>query len=307
LQRVCDAGLCAEAISGAEVQAAATAGFPSDRLVLGGVAKSWPTGTLPKGLLALLDDTLEAFDEGVHGPRRPRYHCLRLRYPDVGSRLGFDTADRDQRNQAVKHLLRAHEGGSAVGLATHEHTVSYSTAEHWLRAIQHLLDGLDEAHPRILTAIACLDLGGGFDATCLDEILCGDLGVVLLELIRSRLPNCEKIILEPGKSLVQAYGAVVSCVIAHISDREVCVDASMAELPWPMPGRPVYVWHRDDWEPVARGTGIVAGRTTAETDVLAVGVDVSGLHPGDRVLFAEAGAYDVSMRSGFGTGAITRI
>jgi diaminopimelate decarboxylase len=298
------AGFAAEAISGAEVAAAVTAGFRPDQIVLGGVAKSWPTGSIAPGLMASLDDTLDGFAAGVRASRGHRYHCVRLRFPAVGSRLGFDTTTFDQRERLATALLDARADGVPVGLAIHEHNVPIARAEAWLTGIRSMLNGLNHAHPGILGIIECLDLGGGYDAACLDDLLWGDLGKALLEYVQDRVPRCRTLILEPGKSLVQAYGAVIGTVLALHPDDEVCVDASMAELPWPMSRRPVSVWRNRRWTQIGEGTGTIAGRCTAETGILATSVDTAGLVPGDRLMFAEAGAYDWSMRNAFGTATV---
>jgi len=304
LRRVCTAGMAAEAISGAEAEAAFKAGFTADRVVLGGVAKAWPTGTVTPGLLAILDDTVEGFMQGVHAGAGHRHHCMRLRFPGVASRLGFDTADLGQRHVLADALLSAQATGASVGLATHEHSVPASGADAWLNTVRLMIDGLEEARPGILASLECIDLGGGYDADCLDDLLLGDLGKSLLGYLNTRLPRCRAIILEPGKSLVQAHGVIVGSVIGRVAPGEVSVDASMAELPWPMSDRPVFVWRDGVWRDLGPGTGMVTGRCTAETDVLATSVDISGLTNGDRLLFGEAGAYDWSMRNTFGAAEV---
>src|SRR5882724_7515671 len=304
LKRVQAAGLAAEAISGAEVAAAIQANFTPRQIVLGGVAKSWPTGTIRSGLMALLNDTLDGFTAGLHASAGHRHHCVRLRFPGVASRLGFDCSTLQQRQRLTAALLDARAAGISVGLATHEHNVPTTRAAAWLANIRTMINGLDDAHPGILNAIECLDLGGGYDAACLDDLLWGDLGKNLLEYVRHRLPHCRTLILEPGKSLVQADGAVVGTVLALSREDEVCVDASMAELPWPFPDRPVSVWRGGHWNRLGDGSGTIAGRCTAETDVLATSIDITDLSPSDRLLFAEAGAYDWSMRNTFGTGSV---
>jgi diaminopimelate decarboxylase len=304
LRHVHEAGLGAEAISGAEAEAAFAAGFSPDRLVLGGVAKAWPTGTVPGNLMALLDDTLDGFSASIRDNRSARYHCVRLRFPHVISRLGFDTSRIEQRKVLADALLRAHDAGVSVGLATHEHNVAFSGAADWVASVRFMLEGLDEARPGILSIIECVDLGGGYDAQCLDEMLWGEIGESLIQYLRDRLPRCASIVLEPGKSLVQAYGMVAASVIGRLSDTELCADTSMAELPWPMPDRPVYVWRADQWHALPPGHGTISGRSTAETDILATGVSLDSLRVGETLLFAEAGAYDWSMRNSFGAGKV---
>jgi len=304
LAQVRGAGMAVEAISGAEVTAASAAGFTPDQVVLGGVAKAWPTGNIPQGLLTLVDDTLDGFADGARPTSRHRHHCVRLRFPDVGSRLGFDASTADRCRALAEALRLAHARGLSVGLATHERDVTAAGASDWFTRIRGLLDGLEVASPGILDVIECLDLGGGYRADCLDGMLWGPLGGDVIGYVHDRLPQCRTVILEPGKSLVQAYGAVIGTVLARTAPDEVCVDASMAELPWPMRRRPVSVWRAGQWNPLPDGPGRVGGRCTAETDILATSVDITGLTPGDRLLFTEAGAYDWSMRNAFGTATV---
>lgn len=307
LRRMQAAGLCAEAINGAEVQAAVSAGFTHDRIVLGGVGKAWPTGLVPDGLLALVDDSTDTFVESMRASAEPRFHCIRLRFPRVSSRLGVDTSEIHERERVAAVLMDAREAGGRVGLATHQRSSYHSSADQWLTSVQGLLEDMDDAVPGLSRLIDALDLGGGFTAAGLDDLLLGQTGQRLLSLVEKRLPNCQALMLEPGRSLVQAYGFVVSSVIAKVSVEEVIVDASLAELPWPFPdSRPVYFHRQGEWCPLEPGGGILAGRTTMETDILATGADVSDLHPGDLICFAEAGAYDVSMCNKFGTGNVLK-
>jgi diaminopimelate decarboxylase len=192
-----------------------------------------------------------------------------------------------------------------VGLAIHQRSSFHSSTDQWLHSVRGLLERTDEAFAGTLRLVEALDLGGGFTAEGLDALLSGETGQNLLSFVRTSLPNCDDIILEPGRSLVQAYGSVVSSVIATGPDRQVIVDASLAELPWPVhETRPVYVYRRHEWLRLRAGFGILAGRTTMETDILASNIDVSALRVGDVLCFAEAGAYDVSMRNRFCAGTI---
>lgn len=305
LRRMEARGLCAEAINGAVVQAAVSAGFTHDRIVLGGVGKVWPTGHVPGGLLALLDDSTDTFMESARASAGHRLHCIRLRFPRVSSRLGVDTSSVHERERVAAALLEAREAGVAVGLATHQRSSHHSGADEWLTSVQGLLEDMDDAAPGLSRFVDALDLGGGFTAAGLDDLLLGQAGRRLLRFVEERLPSCQVLILEPGRSLVQAHGFVVSSVIAKVSVEEVIVDASLAELPWPVPdSRPVYFYRQGEWCPLGPGAGILAGRTTMETDILASVADVSDLHVGDMICFAEAGAYDVSMRNQFGAGNV---
>lgn len=298
------AGLCAEAINGAEVEAALAAGFRPDQIVLGGPGKAWPSGMVLGALLALVDDSVDAFARSIRANQGHRYLCVRLRFPGVSSRLGVDTTSHPDCRRIAEQLRQARAAGAAVGLATHQRSSSHSTADQWLTTIEALLDGVAKAADG-LDGVSALDLGGGFTADGLDALLVGETGRRLRQYVRRRLPNCHAVIFEPGRSLVESYGFVLSTVIANVSAHEVIVDASLAELPWPFPEhRPVYVRRGDEWLALGKGTGIVAGRTTVETDVLASHRDVSELRTGDLICFTQAGAYDVSMRNQFGIGSI---
>lgn len=304
LRRVAAAGLAAEAISGAEVDAAVGAGFDLGDIVLGGPAKAWPSGSVPRGLLALVDDTLPGFRAGADPAAGHRYHCVRLRYPGVGSRLGLDTEDESLRAGLARTLRDAHWRGLAVGLATHEHYVPRSGLAAWIGAVLQLMDALAEVDAAAPALISCVDLGGGFDDAALDELLVGPSGHILRNRIRDRLPECRQIVLEPGKSLVERFGAVIASVLAAGPGDDVIVDACMAELPWPRRQRPVYRWLENEWRALGPGAGTIYGRTTAETDVLSTGLDLRGVSASQVLLFGQAGAYDVSMRNVFGRGYV---
>ncbi|WP_084655402.1 methyltransferase [Nocardia altamirensis] len=297
------AGLKAEAISGAEVSAATAAGFDPSRIVLGGVGKAWPTGSIPGGLMALLDDSPDAFTDSTKAGGGHRFHCLRLRFPGVSSRLGVDTTTDNGRKEVAVALQRAYDSGIAVGLATHQRSSFRLGPDQWLSAVEGLLGDLVQASPKVRSIVSVLDLGGGFTSDGLDALLEGDAGATLLSVVHDLFPNCEKLILEPGRSLVQAYGFVLSRVIGRSSEIEANVDACLAELPWPVPDtRPVHVYRDGAWQSLRGGSGTLAGRTTVETDILASGVNVRDLDVGDIVCFSEAGAYDISMRNWFGSG-----
>lgn len=302
LRRVAAAGLAAEAISGAEVDAAVRAGINLSDVVLAGPAKAWPWGTVPGGLLAIVDETLPAFLAQANPECGHRYHCLRLRYPGINSRLGIDTADWRLREELSRSLQEASRRGVSVGLATHAHVVTRPALSQWISGLVHMIRAVTSADPGLDSYVECLDVGGGFDKDALDELLAGSAGDFLCARVAEHLPACQQIVLEPGKSLVEGFGVLVASVLDIGPGDRLIVDASIAELPWPRQDRPVYRWREGEWRLLESGPATIYGRTTAESDVLRVGLDLGGLALGDLLLFGEAGAYDVSMRSVFARG-----
>jgi len=119
--------------------------------------------------------------------------------------------------------------------------------------------------------------------------------------------------MEPGKALAQPTTLLVASVLHVTRDAdgvpsEVVVDASIAELPdlhfHPHPL--AYLGKGADPSLIYRGHGfgVVYVRLCMETDILAIDVGLPrNLEPGDRLVWAEAGAYDVSMGYAFGRGA----
>jgi diaminopimelate decarboxylase len=88
---------------------------------------------------------------------------------------------------------------------------------------------------------------------------------------------------------------------------EAVVDAAISDLPM-APFYPHRVYGRaarGDWSALAGGGDRLIGRICMESDILASDVALpEGIGPGDRLVIADAGAYDASMAYNFGRGVL---
>lgn len=300
-------GLLAEANNGAECHAATTAGWKTSDLILDGPGKRWPTSSLPRELFALICESPDEFIRSLNEEGQHRFVGFRIRTPGVESRMGLDMTDRVVVDGAITALRTARSRGVDIVMHAHRRGSSYGGMTDWWTSMTAVVKYARELAEASRTTIRCLDLGGGFDQQGLDTLLFSTLGNEVVEHVRCELPGCGVIVLEPGKSLVATSGVVYSRVLVRRSPTEVIVDASVAELPWPaQTSRPVFCLRAasGSWFCLPAGDGLIAGRTSMETDVLVREVDTQGLSEGDIVAFGEAGAYDTSLRSSFATGTV---
>lgn len=299
-------GLLAETINGAECRAAIAAGWNTSDLILNGPGKRWPTDSVPPGLFALICESVNEFTRSLDEEPQHRFVGFRIRVPGVESRMGLDLADQVVVGGAVGALRAARSREADVAIHAHRRGSSYGGMTGWWESMTAVIRYARDLADASETTIRCLDLGGGFDEPGLDALLFSHLGRYVAEYVRRELPGCRVVVLEPGKSLVAASGVVYSRVLARPSLGEVVIDASVAELPWPAQlTRPVFrLTASKCWSSLPIGDGLIAGRTSMETDVLVRGVDTRGLSEGDLVAFGEAGAYDTSLRSLFATGTM---
>ncbi len=297
-----EAGLLAEAINVAEVEAAASAGWEPSQMILNGPGKRWPTGALPAGLLAVNCDTVDEFRQSLCEPVDASFLGLRLLPPAVESRFGVDLTAEDSFGLAVAALAEAARKGRPVALHAHFNSVERGVEDWWVR-MRALLPYASTLAERSGATIGCVDLGGGWDRQGLDSVVFGDLGLQIMRALHQRFAECSLVILEPGHSLVAAAGVVYTRVLSR-RPGGVVVDASVGELPFPVQRtRPVYhLSDRSNWERLSPGEGSISGRTCMETDVLAVFLDVARLDVGEVLALCDAGSYDTSMRFGFATG-----
>jgi diaminopimelate decarboxylase len=302
LRVACAAGAFAEATNLAEVKRALSFGWPMDRVILNGPAKMWPSGDIPDGLLAVMCDSMAEFDERARGRGSRCRLGLRLRPSGTESRFGVDLADEE----VVAELAERLRATTRDTLALHLHFNSTVIGvERWCHLALATLERGATLSRAAGVVVACIDVGGGWDAAGLNAVLSGSPGENLVRMVRLWFPRCERLVVEPGRSVVGASGVVYSRVMTDAHSGAVTVDASVAELPFPAGDqRPTYVFDRDEgWTALGQGDGTIFGGSTMETDVLVTSVDVDGLRRDDLIAFGDAGAYDVSLRTGFGRGA----
>ncbi|MBM7773050.1 diaminopimelate decarboxylase [Actinokineospora baliensis] len=308
--RVLDAvlrrGALVEAISQAEARRCAEAGFPGDRVVLGGPAKWWRFDGGPVKFGAVFCDSVTDLERTVDLLAQGAVYAdvvgLRLAPPTVASRFGVDlTCPRAYRR--VAEVLRAAPLGR-IGLQFH-HAASQIGLRAWLREYTAAITVAADLLARVDVRARCVDLGGGWPP----GLSRAELGSQLTRASRvavRELGSLDQVLFEPGKYLVERAMAVFTTVL-DVRDgthgRAAVVDASIAELPdWVSHPHPV-LWRAPGagWRRLPAGDESVLGRLCMEHDRPRAGITLpEGIAPGDHLLFLDAGAYDASMSYRFG-------
>ncbi|GLW93534.1 ATP-grasp domain-containing protein [Actinokineospora globicatena] len=299
-------GALVEVISQAEARRCAEAGFPGDRVVLGGPAKWWRFDGGPVKFGAVFCDSVSDLERTLAliagGGVYADVLGLRLAPPGVPSRFGIDvTCPRAYRR--VADALRG-APVARLGLQFH-HAASQIGLRAWLREFTAAVTVAADLLTRVDVRARCVDLGGGWPPGLGRAELGGQLVRATRTAVRELGP-IDQVLFEPGKYLVEPAMAVFTTVL-DVRDgphgRAAVVDASIAELPdwgshphpvlWRAPGAP--------WRRLRPGDESVLGRLCMEHDRPRAGLALpDGIAEGDHLLFLDAGAYDASMSFRFG-------
>jgi diaminopimelate decarboxylase len=308
-----EAGMHAEVISAAELRRALASGFPAERVILNGPAQRWPEAVAYEGeLMAAFADSPQSFARWLReGPPRARYLGMRLRPVTVASRFGTPFDD-PKRFGEVLALLRDVPAGQAIGAHFHFASDVLGPAR-WLETFEGVVHWVAALEQGVGRPVRCLDVGGGwfpddFDAELLPRL------PRLVAAAHAQLPALDAFVIEPGKAMAQPSMALATTVleVRALKDgaREAVVDAAISDLPM-APFYPHRVYGRarphgrGAWQALGGGGDRLLGRICMETDILASDLALpEGLEPGDRLVIADAGAYDASMAYNFGRGVL---
>ncbi|GHG13972.1 diaminopimelate decarboxylase [Streptomyces hydrogenans] len=317
-------GLGLDVCSAGELELAVTAGFPPERILLHGNAKS-PADldtALRLGVGRIVIDSASEIARlaAAVGPRGHQKVMLRVT-PGVGAgghakirtgtddqKFGLSLRDGHAQHAVARVLgqpqleltgLHCHLGSQITG------TKPYLTA---LRRLVGLTARIRDAHGVVLPE---LDLGGGHgiayrpgDPVLDPTALARRLRAALAEsCAAARLP-VPRLLVEPGRAVVGPAGVAVYRVLAVKTTPGrafVAVDGGMSDNPRPalygVRYAPRLIGRRSS-APTARTT--VAGRHCEAGDILAEDVALpADLRPGDLLAVPVAGAYHLSMASSY--------
>ncbi|MFB7578528.1 diaminopimelate decarboxylase [Streptomyces hydrogenans] len=317
-------GLGLDVCSAGELELAVTAGFPPERILLHGNAKS-PADldtALRLGVGRIVIDSASEIARlaAAVGPRGHQKVMLRVT-PGVGAgghakirtgtddqKFGLSLRDGHAHHAVARVLgqpqleltgLHCHLGSQITG------TKPYLTA---LRRLVGLTARIRDAHGVVLPE---LDLGGGHgiayrpgDPVLDPTALARRLRAALAEsCAAARLP-VPRLLVEPGRAVVGPAGVAVYRVLAVKTTPGrafVAVDGGMSDNPRPalygVRYAPRLIGRRSS-APTARTT--VAGRHCEAGDILAEDVALpADLRPGDLLAVPVAGAYHLSMASSY--------
>lgn len=307
IEAALDLGMDMEVITHAEWRSVVRLGADPHRIIINGPGKWWPR---PDSLTcrALFVNSLPEF-EMVDGFLRDRLPFdvgllgVRLRLAAMNSRFGVPVDDAHAVAATAEHLLRLTRD-LGVGWGVHFHHAQSSIGTRlWIERCSAALQASERLAERVGVPPVLVDFGGGWHARDLDDY------PAAIEEVAHRGPEFVRSprtdwVFELGKSLVEPLGVLYSRVLVPDDGRgQVVVDACWGDL-FESPVSAHRVFHLRDgcWERLAPGDGALFGRTCMEHDILARHVDVRGLQGGDLVVFADAGAYDVSLSFEFAEG-----
>jgi len=290
LGRLADDGFGFEVVGPVELALALRAGCPPERIVVNGVgqtdgdlADALATGALVNAeSLGALDGLLRA------GPGRIGLRVNPGLDADTHPHLATGSANAkfgialDELPAAVDRVERAGRGLSSIGA--------------------HIGSAIDDPEPfgRLATLIAGLvvengaeriDLGGGF----------GGPPSAWAAVVRPRVPDLARLIVEPGRSIARDAGWLLTRVIRVQSRGHLVADAGMTELLRPMlygASHPVTVLTPGAELPPNAGGWTLSGPICEAGDVLARDLtSISGV--GALLAIGEAGAYGSAMASSY--------
>ncbi|MBL1097415.1 diaminopimelate decarboxylase [Streptomyces coffeae] len=319
-----DEGLGLDVCSAGELELAFTSGFPPDRIVLHGNAKS------PQDLEAALrfgvgriviDSPSEIARLAVAVPEGSRQKVMVRVAPGIaaGGHVKIRTGTEDQKfglsltdgsaHHAIARILDQPRL-ELVGLHCHlgSQITSVKPYVSAVRRMVGLMARVRELHGVVLPE---LDLGGGHGIAYRPGEPALDIAALAGRVRAELAGGCAaaglpvpRLIIEPGRAVVGQAGVALYRVLAVKRTGEhtfVAVDGGMSDNPRPalygVRYAPRLVGRRSS-APLVPVT--VAGRHCEAGDVLAGGAELpADLHPGDLLAVPVAGAYHLSMASGY--------
>ncbi|MEU8436134.1 diaminopimelate decarboxylase [Streptomyces sp. NPDC029216] len=317
-------GLGLDVCSAGELELAVTSGFPPEHIVLHGNAKS-PRDiacALRLGVGRIVIDSPSeiariAAAVGPEGHQRVLVRVVpgvaaggheKIRTGTEGQKFGLSAADGSAQ-QAVARIL----GQPQLELAgLHCHIGSQiSTVDSYLVALGRMVELMAAVHEAHGVVLPELDLGGGHGIAYRPGEPALDLTALARELRSALAGRCAaaglpvpRLILEPGRAIAGPAGVALYRVLSvkHSGGKVfVAVDGGMSDNP-----RPALYGVRYAPRLVGRHstagsrTATVVGRHCEAGDVLAVDAELpQDVHPGDLLAVPVAGAYQLSMASGY--------
>ncbi|MFE4454828.1 diaminopimelate decarboxylase [Streptomyces sp. NPDC056796] len=317
-------GLGLDVCSAGELELAVAGGFPPERIVMHGNAKSprdLETALRLGAGRIVIDSPSEiarlAAAVGPHGRRRVMLRVTpgvlaggheKIRTGTDGQKFGLSLAD-GSAEEAVARILSRPEL-RLTGL--HCHIGSQITdVEPYVTSLRRMVGLMARIRDTHGVTLPELDLGGGHGVPYRP----GEPGLDLMALARALrgelAARCgaaqlavPRLLVEPGRAITGPAGVVLYRVLAvkHTGGQVfVAVDGGMSDNP-----RPALYGARYAPRLTGRGstakprTATVVGRHCEAGDVLAADVELPGdIRPGDLLAVPVAGAYHLSMASGY--------
>ncbi|MFE9016305.1 diaminopimelate decarboxylase [Streptomyces cyaneofuscatus] len=317
-------GLGLDVCSAGELELAHAAGFPPERMVLHGNAKS-PRDLetalrLRVGRIVVDSPSEIARIAALVGPRGRQKVMVRV-VPGVsaGGHEKIRTGTDDQKfglsltDGSAQHAVARVLGQSQLELTgLHCHIGSQiSDVKPYLVAVRRMVGLMARIRNSHGTTFAELNMGGGHGIAYRPGDPALDLASLARRLRAELAASCAaaglpvpRLVIEPGRAIAGPAGVALYRVLAvkHTGGTMfVAVDGGMSDNPRPALYGARYAPHLISARPKAeRVVATVVGRHCEAGDVLASDVPLPGdVRPGDLLAVPVAGAYHLSMASGY--------
>ncbi|MDL2221268.1 diaminopimelate decarboxylase [Parabacteroides sp. OttesenSCG-928-N08] len=306
-------GFGADCVSGGEIRAALSAGFPAEKIVFAGVGKAdWEIELgLENNILCFNVESiaeLEVINELAEARNKVAAVALRIN-PDVDAHTHAKITTGKKENKfgieltALPHVIRRlkeMKGVKAVGI--HAHIGSQITDISAFRALAIRMNEIQELLDTLGIQMEHVNFGGGlgidyYHPNHLPIPAFDEYFAVFKKLLRLR-PG-QQVHFEPGRSIVAQCGSLISKVL-YVKEGEVkkfaILDAGFTELIRPA----MYdAYHRI--ENISNDEEVdfydVVGPICESSDVFGTHVELNKAHRGDLFALRSAGAYGEVMAS----------
>lgn len=306
-------GFGADCVSGGEIRAALSAGFPAEKIVFAGVGKAdWEIELgLENNILCFNVESiaeLEVINELAEARNKVAAVALRIN-PDVDAHTHAKITTGKKENKFgieltalpnVIRRLKEMKGVRAVGI--HAHIGSQITDISAFRALAIRMNEIQELLDTLGIQMEHVNFGGGlgidyYHPNHLPIPAFDEYFAVFKKLLRLR-PG-QQVHFEPGRSIVAQCGSLISKVL-YVKEGEVkkfaILDAGFTELIRPA----MYdAYHRI--ENISNDEEVdyydVVGPICESSDVFGMQVELNKAHRGDLFALRSAGAYGEVMAS----------
>ena len=323
LRWVAEEGLSLDTCSAGEIAVARSVGFPAERILLHGNAKTPEDlkAALSYGVRRIVLDSLDEIEQLgalAHGAQQV---LLRVT-PGVaagahtaistgteGQKFGFSLLDgvRDNVHSAVEAVL-AQPGLRLAGLHCHIGS-QVSRVDKYEAAARTMVEVLAKIRDTHGVTLRELDLGGGHAVPYLGNEPDFDLGGYARRLRTALAYECQhhgfplpRLTIEPGRAIVGPAGITVYrvCAVKHGSRTFVAVDGGMSDNARPsLYGARYTARLVGRHSRAARKPVTVVGRHCESGDVLAEVSLPGDIHAGDLLAVPCTGAYHHSLASNY--------
>lgn len=307
------AGMGADCVSGGEIQAALSTGFPASKVVYAGVGKSdWEINLgLDKDIFCFNVESeaeLKVINELARRKGKTARICLRIN-PDVGAhthanittglaenKFGIAMSDMDQVIEAASMM------GNIQFLGLHFHIGSQILEMNDFVALCNRINEIQNHLERHHIKVENINVGGGLgvDYKHPNRVPIPDFKAYFDTYARHlKLRNGQKLHFELGRAVVAQCGTLLTRTLyikQGTHKQFVIVDAGMTDLIRPALYQAYHkIENISSEEPME--TYDVVGPICESSDVFAKAVDLNKSHRGDLIAIRSAGAYGEIMAS----------